>query len=64
MFAIFDHLRAVDEYVFHANRVLMRFLERRPIGDRGWIKHNDIREHSFFDKAAMIEPEIGCRQRA
>src|SRR5205085_11643400 len=51
MLAIFEDLHTVDEHVFHANRVLVWFLERRPVSDRGRIKHNDIGEHSFFDKA-------------
>src|ERR1700758_2425353 len=33
VFAIFEHLHTVDEHVFHATCVLMRFLERGAIGD-------------------------------
>ena len=57
--AVFDHLDAVNENVFHVGRVLMRFFEGRVVGDCRGIEHDDVSEHSFFQKSAMIEPEIG-----
>jgi len=64
VFAVFDHLHAVDENVFHSGRVLVRFIERRVIGDCFRIEHDDVGEHSFFQHAAMIELEILRRLRA
>jgi len=64
MLAILDHLNAVNENVFYAHGVLMRLLERRAIGNRRGIEHDHIREHSFFNKTAMIEAEISGGQPA
>src|SRR6185436_15693011 len=60
VFAILEDLRPVYENVFHANRVLMRLLKSRAIGNRRRIKHNHIGKHSFLEETAMIETEI-CR---
>src|SRR2546423_6269805 len=57
---VFDHLVAVYKNVFHASRVLMRFFEGCVVGDGRGIEHHDVGEHSFFQKSAMIEFEIGC----
>ena len=65
--AILQDLHAVDENVFHPDRVLMRLLESRAIGNRRRIEHNDIGKHSFLEKTAMIETEIRrgqCAQSA
>ena len=61
VFAVFDHLNAVYKNVFHARRVLMRFFECRVVGNGRRIEHDHVGERSFFQKSAMIEPEIGCR---
>src|SRR2546423_6703643 len=58
MLAVFDHLHAVDENVFHPGRVLVWSIEGRVIGNCFWIEHDDIGEHSFFQHPAMIELEI------
>ena len=50
VFAILEDLHPVYENVFHANRVLMRLLKSRAIGNRRRIKHNDIRKHSFLEE--------------
>ena len=60
VFAILEDLHAVNENVFHADRVLMRLLKSRAIRNCRRIKHNDIGKHSFLEKTAMIETEI-CR---
>ena len=61
MFAVLDHLGAVHKNMLHASRVLLRLFECRVIGDARRIKHDHVGEHSFFQKSAMIEPEIGRR---
>ena len=60
LLTVFDYLDTVNENVFHARRVLLRLFERRVIGNGRRIKHDHVGEHSFFQKSAMIEPEIGC----
>ena len=62
--APFEHLDAIHKNVLHANRVLMRFLERGAIRNRRRIEHDDIGEHSLFNETAMIEAEICGRQSA
>ncbi len=64
VFALFKNLHAVNENVFHADGILMRLVERRVIGDRPWIEHDHIREHSFFNETAMIEAEVSSWQSA
>ena len=61
MLAVGQHLRAIDEHVTHSDRVLVRLLERGPIGDRSWIEDGNVGEHAFAKEAAPIEFEVGCR---
>ena len=56
---VLENLDTVHEDVFHADGVLMRFLEGGAIGNRFWIEDDDVGEHSFFEEAAAIEAEIG-----
>src|SRR5947207_3395308 len=60
--AVFNDLHAIHEHMFHANGVLMRFLECSAIRNRRGIEDNDVGEHAFFNETAMIETEIGGRQ--
>src|SRR5260370_26508072 len=62
--AVFDHLDAVNENVFHVGRVLMPVFEGRVVGDYRGIAHYDVRTHSFYLKPAMIEPPTARRQPA
>src|SRR5207249_2001903 len=62
--AIFENLHAVYKNMLHPDRVLVRLLVRRAIGDRRLIEHDHVREHSLFKKTAMIEAEIGGREPA
>ena len=64
MLAVSKNLHAVHENVFYTDGVLVRFLERRPIGDGRGIEENDISEHSFFNETAVIKTEIGGGQPA
>ena len=48
--AIFEHLHPIYKNVFHAHRVLMRFLIRDAIGDRPRIEHYHIGKHPFLEK--------------
>src|SRR5438874_10756771 len=64
MLAVFDHLDAVYENVFHATRVLMWLFECRVVGDRRRIEDDRVGEHSFFHHSATIESEIGRGQSA
>ncbi len=60
VFATFEHLHAIHEDLLHTDGLLMRLIERRAIGNGRRIEDNDIREHSFFEKPAVVEPKI-CR---
>src|SRR5215813_12424495 len=62
MFSIFKDLSAVDENVPHSDRVLVGILERRAVGDRRRIEYHNVREHSRFEKAAMVQTQIGRGQ--
>src|SRR5437867_6489669 len=62
MFAIFEHLHAIYENVFHAYRILMRFVIRGAVGDRRRIEYDHISKHPLLEEPAMIEPQICCRQ--
>ena len=64
MLAILQHLHAIHENVLHSDRVLVRLRKSRAIGNRRRIEHDDIGKHSFLEKTAMIEPQVGRRQRA
>ena len=44
MLAVFENLRAVDENMFHPDRILVRFIEGRVTGNRCWIERYDISE--------------------
>src|SRR5215831_2564540 len=55
MLSVFKYLSAVDENVLHSDRVLVGILERRAVGDRRRIEYHNVREHSRFEKAAMIQ---------
>src|SRR5947199_136388 len=59
---VFEDRSSVDENIFHSGGVLGRVFESGVIGDRCRIEHHHIGEHSFFQKSAMIQPEISRRQ--
>ena len=62
MLTIFKNLDAVDENILHADRQLMGVIKCRAISDCVWIEDNHVSEHSWFEKASMIQSEIGRRQ--
>src|ERR1700741_459116 len=62
VFAVLEHLRAVDEYVLHANGVLVRLLERRLVSDLRRVEHDDIGKHPFANEAAVLELEVRGRK--
>ena len=62
MFSVFKDLSAVDENVLHPDRVLVGILERRAVGDRRRIEYHNVREHSRFEKTAMVQTQIGRGQ--
>ena len=50
--------------MFHAHGVLLRLLKRRAILDGRRIEHGDVGEHSFPEKATVLQAQVGRRQRA
>src|SRR6266511_4490772 len=62
MFSIFKYLSAVDENVLHSDRVLVGILERRAVGNRRRIEYHNVREHSRFEKTAMVQTSISRGQ--
>src|ERR1700722_2523839 len=64
MLAVLDYLDPVNEDMLHAGGILLRFIKGGVVTDCGRIEDNHIREHSFFEKTAMIEAEIRSRESA
>src|SRR6266446_1515737 len=62
--AVIENPYAVHEYMFHANRVLVRFFERSAVRDGRRIKDHHVSEHSLLEKSAMIQAEIRGGQAA
>src|ERR1051326_1621536 len=60
--AVFQDLNAVDENIVDAHGELMRIFIRRAVSDRVGIENYHVRKHSWFEKASMIETEVGRRQ--
>src|SRR5260221_2084724 len=60
--AVLDHLHAVHEDVLHADRIGLRLLVGRRVGDGRGIEDDDVGIHPFLDQAAALEPEIARRQ--
>ena len=58
--AVLEHLHAVDEYMRHARRELVRLLERRVVGDLARIKHDDLGEFGLL----LLPGHEGCRRKA
>ena len=63
VFAIFEHLHAIHEDLLHTDGILLRLLKRCSISNGRRINDNDIGEHSFFEKDAVVEPKI-CRRQS
>ena len=59
--AVPEHLLAVDEYVQHACRVLVRFDEGGVILNGFRIEDDHVGEEAFFQLAATVDSEIECR---
>ena len=55
MLAVFQNLHAVDENVLHPNRVLVRFLESRPVRNCRGVKDNHVGEHPVLNETAVVE---------
>src|SRR5258708_3589225 len=62
MLALLAPLHAVHEDVLHADRIGMRLLVGRRVGDGRGIEDDDVGIHPFLDQAAALEPEIARRQ--
>src|SRR5205085_3616500 len=58
MLTVFYDLGAVHENMLHADRILMRFFERRAIGDRCRVEYDHVGKHSFLEKSTAIQTEI------
>src|SRR3954465_8625324 len=58
---VFQDLRAVHEYVLHAECELVRLHETRTVANRRRIEYDHVGEHSFLQEPAMIEAEICYR---
>jgi len=61
-FAVFQHLSAIDEDMFDPDCELMRVFKSGAIGDRVGVEDNHVGKHPCFEKAAMIQAEIGRGQ--
>ena len=55
MLAVLQHALAVDPDVPHADRELMRILERGPVTDCFRIKDDDVREFARLQQAAIAQ---------
>ena len=64
MLPVLQHLAAIHEDVLHADRVLMRLLERGAVRDRVRVEHDDVGEHAWPQEAARVELEVRRRQAA
>lgn len=62
MFAIFQDRDAVDEYVPHPDRILMRFLEGCAIANGGGIEDDDIRMIAGLQRPPVFDAEVGGGQ--
>src|SRR5262245_66697199 len=62
VFAVFQHMSAIDEYMLHSDGELMWLFEGRAIGDGLRVEDDDVGEISGLQKAAMIELKIGRGQ--
>src|SRR5688572_10226670 len=58
MLAVAYHLHTIDEYVLDANRILVRFFERRPVSDSGGIEHHHVSRHSGSQKTSAIKTQV------
>ena len=58
VFAIFDHLHAVDKNLLHAGGELLRFFVGRMVLHAGGIEHYDVGEVSFLEQAAIFQMQI------
>src|SRR5881227_999437 len=47
----------VDNHVFKTNRILVRFVESRAVGNSGGIEHDDVGLHAWPQKSAICEIE-------
>ena len=61
MLAIFENLDTVDENILNADRELMGIFKCRAISDCVWIEDNHVGEHSWLEKASMIQTKIRRR---
>ena len=62
VFAVFEHLNSINENMPDPNGQLMRIVIGGPVIDRLWIKYHHIGKHPGFQKTAMIQTEVSCRQ--
>ena len=52
---------AVDDHVLHADRVVVRILERRDVVNRRRIEHDDVGGEAGAQDAAIAQPDARCR---
>jgi hypothetical protein len=62
--SVFDHLNTIDQNVFYARRVLMRFFEGGVICDCRRVKDDHVREHSLAEKSPVIKAKVRRRHSA
>lgn len=58
MLAVFKHLNAVDENMFHADCVLVRIFVRRLVCNRFRIKYYHVGKVPLPDKTATFEAQV------
>src|ERR1035438_9264138 len=64
MLAVFQDVHAIDEYIAHARRILMRLLECRVVLNGGGIEDHDIGEVARPERAAAVELKVLRGQRS
>src|SRR5688572_18368738 len=60
--AVLHYLDSVNEDVHHACRVLVRFLERRMIGDLRWVEDRDVRKIARLERSATCNFQVASGQ--
>ena len=51
---VFENLLAIDEYMHHAGRQLVRLCKRRMVGNGVGVEHNNIGKISVCQQSAIL----------
>src|SRR5262245_51171134 len=54
---------AVDKYVLHSNRELIRVFKGRAVGDGVGVEYDDVGPHADFEDSAIAQPHLLSGQR-